>query len=96
MSSEGVREMYTHLTEEEDNNLVCAWNSVYARMLPSITYLDYRLTDGETYVNTAWCVLVTERVALIAIRWLHQVYICMKLWHMSAWTLSAYRNSWIH
>lgn len=88
VSSAGLRDMYAPLTDEWDKNLLCAWNGFYASMPPSLTYLAHRLTDGEPYANAAWRVLVTERVALIAVEWLRQVYAHMKLWRLSAWTFT--------
>ena len=64
----------------------------YADMPPALTYLAADLVGNKPSDSLAWAVVITERVALLAVEWYRQLYTQYKMWRINRWLYEQIRQ----
>lgn len=52
-------------------------------MPPALKYMAENFVGTELYVSLVWDILVTERVALLSVKWYRQLYTQYNMWHIN-------------
>ena len=92
LTSNGVRALYPKMSAFWRSNLLYQNSAFFPDMPPSLTYLADRLVESEPHTNLAWAIVVTERVALLAVEWYRQIYTKCKMWRINQWLLDQFHR----